>query len=194
MALFCADCPIKNCAKRFGEEEQYPFACPTLREEISQFLTQYQDPETKRLAQASAISSMDHSESRVEQTVQFARNAGFHKLGIAFCISLADYGKALANYLRKEGFQVESVLCKVGHHDRSCIDVEDHRGKPMCNPIAQADYLNQAGTELNISVGLCVGHDSLFFRYSKAPITALIAKDHRYNNCPARFFDARPDL
>jgi uncharacterized metal-binding protein len=26
-------------------------------------------------------------------------------------------------------------------------------------------------------VGLCVGHDSLFFRHSVAPVTVLVAKD-----------------
>lgn len=194
MSLFCADCPMKNCAKRFGEEQQYPPACPTLREESAQFLAPYQEAKTRRLAQAAAVSSMDHSESRVEQTVRFARNAGFRKLGIAFCISLENYGQELVQYLRHEGFQVESVLCKVGHFDRSCIAVEDTRGKPMCNPVAQAEYLNQAGTQLNIAVGLCVGHDSLFFQYSKAPVTVLIAKDHRYSNCPARFFEERREL
>jgi uncharacterized metal-binding protein len=47
----------------------------------------------------------------------------------------------------------------------------------LCNPIGQARLLNEAGTELNIVVGLCVGHDSLFFRHSEAPVTVLVAKD-----------------
>ena len=189
MRLFCADCLIKNCTKRLGEEGAYPPACPTLREEIDRFLTGYQQEEILRLAQAAAVSSMDHGESRAEQTVRLARNLGAEKLGIAFCVSLADEAAGLARYLRREGFAVESVICKVGHHERSCIGVEDSRRKPMCNPIAQAEYLNRAGTQLNIAVGLCVGHDSLFFQFSQAPVTVLIAKDHRYENCPARFFD-----
>ncbi|MCD8122892.1 MAG: DUF1847 domain-containing protein [Clostridiales bacterium] len=187
--LFCASCGVKNCAKRLGEEESFPQFCPSRREEIQEFLACYQDPETKRLAQASAVSSMDNRESRMEQTVNFARNAGFHKIGIAFCISLADYGKSAAAYLKREGFEVESILCKVGHHDRECIGIIDERKKPMCNPVAQAEYLNRSGTELNIIIGLCVGHDSLFMKYSHAPVTVLIAKDHRYHNAPAAFFD-----
>ena len=47
----------------------------------------------------------------------------------------------------------------------------------MCNPIQQARYLNEMGTELNIVIGLCIGHDSLFYRYSQAPVTTLVAKD-----------------
>ena len=36
----------------------------------------------------------------------------------------------------------------------------------MCNPIFQAKMLNEAKTDLNVVVGLCVGHDSLFYKYS----------------------------
>ena len=32
-------------------------------------------------------------------------------------------------------------------------------------------------TELNIALGLCVGHDSMFYKYSEAPVTTLSAKD-----------------
>lgn len=187
--LFCANCAVKNCAKKFGEEKVYPRTCPTLRDEIPEFLKNYEDPQTRFLAHCSSISSaMDHGESRFEQTVRFARECGFKKLGIAFCISLEEQARDCANLLRREGFEVESVICKVGHHDRRVVDVDDPRGKPMCNPVAQAEYLNQAGTEFNIVIGLCVGHDTLFVKYSKAPVTVLIAKDHRYHNCPAEYF------
>ena len=47
----------------------------------------------------------------------------------------------------------------------------------MCNPIGQAKLLNSAQTQLNILLGLCVGHDSLFIKYSEAPVTVLAVKD-----------------
>ena len=47
----------------------------------------------------------------------------------------------------------------------------------MCNPIFQANLLNHEKTEFNILLGLCVGHDSLFFKYSEAPTTVLAVKD-----------------
>ena len=58
------------------------------------------------------------------------------------------------------------------------------RRRQCATPIAQAELLNEAGTELNIIVGLCVGHDALFIRHSKAPVTVLAAKDHVYDNAP----------
>ena len=55
----------------------------------------------------------------------------------------------------------------------------------MCNPILQAKLLNRQGTELNIVVGLCVGHDSLFYKYSDALCTTLVTKDRVTGNNPA---------
>jgi uncharacterized metal-binding protein len=34
-------------------------------------------------------------------------------------------------------------------------------------------------------VGLCVGHDSLFFKYAQAPTTVLVAKDRVFGHNPA---------
>lgn len=47
----------------------------------------------------------------------------------------------------------------------------------MCNPITQAEILNDAGTEFNVLVGLCVGHDALFLKHAKALNTVLVVKD-----------------
>ena len=55
----------------------------------------------------------------------------------------------------------------------------------LCNPIGQAKLLNEAGTGLNVVVGLCVGHDSLFFQHSEAPVTVLVAKDRVTGHNPA---------
>ena len=37
--------------------------------------------------------------------------------------------------------------------------------------------LNKEKTDFNVVIGLCVGHDSLFYKHSEAPVTTLIAKD-----------------
>ena len=55
----------------------------------------------------------------------------------------------------------------------------------MCNPILQAKMLNQAKTDLNVVVGLCVGHDSLFYKYSEAITTTMITKDRVLGHNPA---------
>lgn len=58
-------------------------------------------------------------------------------------------------------------------------------GAAMCNPILQARLLNEAKTDLNVVIGLCVGHDSLFYKYSDAYVTTLVTKDRVTGNNPA---------
>ena len=54
----------------------------------------------------------------------------------------------------------------------------------MCNPIGQAMFLNEAKTDFNIILGLCVGHDSLFIKYSEAPVTVFAVKDRVLGHNP----------
>ena len=55
--------------------------------------------------------------------------------------------------------------------------------------MAQALILNEAKTDLNVIVGLCVGHDSLFIKYSDAIVTTLVTKDRvlAHNPCGALY-------
>ena len=53
-----------------------------------------------------------------------------------------------------------------------------------CNPLLQAELLNRAGTDFNVLVGLCMGHDMLFTSNSKAPVTPLIVKDRLSGHNP----------
>jgi uncharacterized metal-binding protein len=53
-----------------------------------------------------------------------------------------------------------------------------------CNPIGQARLLAKADTQLNISMGLCLGHDLLFQKHSCNPVTTLIVKDRPNGHNP----------
>jgi uncharacterized metal-binding protein len=55
----------------------------------------------------------------------------------------------------------------------------------ICNPIFQARILNEQKTDLNVIVGLCVGHDSLFIKHSDALVTTLVTKDRVLAHNPA---------
>ena len=75
--------------------------------------------------------------------------------------------------------------------DKSAIGTPDQlKIKPgchesLCNPVLQARLLNEKKTDLNVVVGLCVGHDSLFMKHSDAPVTTLITKDRVLGHNPA---------
>jgi len=120
---------------------------------------------------------------RVEEIMNFARRIGARRLGVASCIGLIQEARMLQDILEANGFEVDSVCCKVGSIDKEKIGLRDEEKirpgqyESLCNPVGQAMLLNEAGTELNVVVGLCVGHDSLFFKHSEAPVTVLVAKD-----------------
>jgi uncharacterized metal-binding protein len=128
--------------------------------------------------------------TRVEDTMEFARAMGYRKLGIACCAGLKREGAILESILRKNGFQVSSAVCKTGGVPKEELGIKDEEKvrpggfEAMCNPIAQAMLLDSAGSQLNILVGLCVGHDALFTKTSKAPVTTLVAKDRVLGHNP----------
>jgi uncharacterized metal-binding protein len=130
-------------------------------------------------------------EPRVEEIINFARRIGARRLGIASCIGLIREARILQEILEANGFEVNSVCCKVGSIDKEKIGLKDEEKirpgqyESLCNPVGQAMLLNKASTELNIVVGLCVGHDSLFFKHSEAPVTVLVAKDRVTGHNPA---------
>jgi uncharacterized metal-binding protein len=108
---------------------------------------------------------------------------GYQRLGLAFCIGLAREAAAVAGIFEAQGFEVASVLCKTGRVEKERIGLNDSEkiyqgtAESMCNPILQAKLLNKAETDMNVLLGLCVGHDSLFFKYAQAPTTVLAVKD-----------------
>lgn len=184
----CAYCPSNVRACRQGESESRgPGYCPTKVDQygIDIAYQHYDDPYTRRVAQESArVESEGYCRwTRVEEICQFAKKMGFRKIGIATCISFVDLSNTLSGILESHGFEVASVACKNGGVAKESIDLADfdkiHPGghESMCNPVSQAELLNRAGCEFNVVLGLCVGHDSLFFRYSDGLVTTLVAKD-----------------
>ena len=87
----------------------------------------------------------------------------------------------IINKILTKDFEVFSTCCKICGMDKSEFRLKKlHKKKkvdPMCNPIGQAEILNKNKTDLNIILGLCIGHDILFTKHSKAPVTTLAVKD-----------------
>ena len=179
----CVDCGTLNCETR---DSIYPDFCLTgalTEETLEKVRRLYAEEENNRV---SVISAEIENEfylkfTRVQETVEFARRMGFKKIGIATCAGLIDESRILAKILRKNGFEVYGAVCKIGSIGKTEVGVPQecitNTGPVMCNPILQAEVLGQKETELNIIMGLCVGHDSLFCKYSKALVTTLVAKD-----------------
>ena len=190
----CAKCHVQACSAEPGNT-QPPAFCPMLAEVelLADVKRTYMEPgELQRLAQESArTESAGYCRAtRVEDTIDYARRIGAKKLGIAHCVGLMHEARLAQDIFVAAGFEVYTVCCKVGSISKESIGLKDeekvHPGQyeVLCSPIGQAALLAEAGTQLNVVIGLCVGHDSLFFMHSKAPATVLVAKDRVLGHNP----------
>jgi len=197
--LSCTDCSIYNCRHL---DKKFPEFCLTTHDQgehdiaadiadIKQALSG--DSLDARIAHVSAeIEGEFYGRiTRVEEIIEFAKRLGVKKIGIATCVGLIEEAKIFTQILTARGLDYYSVICKVGAVDKTEIGLQEtdkiqpNCHESMCNPILQAKILNYNKTDLNVIVGLCVGHDSLFIRHSEAPVTTLITKDRVTGHNPA---------
>lgn len=186
----CVDCGTINCD--FMDKE-YPDFCPTTnmdKEILKDAMELYlENEDNRKIANASAEVEAENycKMTRIEEIMEFAKKIGAKKIGIANCVGLLGEARIAAKIFRKHGFEVYGVGCKVGAQLKTKIGISENCeivGKNMCNPILQAKILNSQHTQLNVVIGLCVGHDSLFYKYSDALVTTLIAKDRVLGHNP----------
>jgi uncharacterized metal-binding protein len=199
----CAKCPGPVCNSSAWQEA--PKNCPgKIKSDVIGKATQKCfSPEFREFArQASkqegsgymrlphAPQRMSPVKSRLEDTMELATRMGYKRLGVAFCLGLHYEATLLVPILENRGFEVISACCKCGSVSKAELGLEAWEQvntdgfEAMCHPIAQAELLNEAKTDFNILLGLCVGHDSLFLKNSKALCTVLVAKDRLFGHAP----------
>ena len=188
----CADCAALACEN--PQHKNMPQNCPIRNENLNgSTLEKYATPENKPFFLVSSeIESIGYGKwPRLKEIIEFCKHMDYSKVGIAFCSGLKKEAKVINSILKSHGLEVVSVICKAGGISKERVAVpEKHKlqpgqYEPMCNPIGQAAFLNEQHTQFNIVVGLCVGHDSLFYKYSEAFVTTLIAKDRVLAHNPA---------
>ena len=195
----CAHCALRRenriCLTPSGKASK---GCPTAsgKKETAEANAVYKIPEVKKFARQASIQEgqcyaesdkkryvMHPTKPRIQEIYEFAKKMNYRRLGLIFCVGLAKEAKMVSDILSNQGFDVVSVVCKVGTVPKEEIGVKEEekifigQHETMCNPIAQALIVNRQKTQFNILLGLCVGHDSLFFKYAKAPTTVLAVKD-----------------
>jgi len=174
----CARCESKEC--RDGKD------CFSKDNDHKQL---YQDNQITELHRAASTIEASYygRETRLGEIVLFAKQLQYRRIGLAFCIGLSEEAKIIDEILSIH-FEVVSVCCKVCGIDKKDFDLPQillKNKEVMCNPAGQAQLLNEAETQLNVICGLCVGHDAIFSKASKAPVTTLIAKDRVSGHNPA---------
>ncbi len=195
----CASCtlaaPGRICMNESGKGSP---ACPTLCQDeiLTDARSDYEDPKVLEFARQASIQEaecyanrhqrpyvMQPTKTRLVEICEFAQKMGYRKLGLAFCAGLVREARTVADIFGDRGFDMVSVICKAGRIPKTTIGIADedkvfqNTDEPMCNPIFQAKLLNHEKTDFNVLLGLCVGHDSLFFQHAAAPTTVLAVKD-----------------
>lgn len=181
----CAECPSKLCVS--GPSEDGPTFCPmkTAPDVFEDARTIVQKPEIQKMFRGVARTWKDTrlSKNRIEEVMTYARNMDFKRLGVVFCIGLADQGEVVSAVFKKNGFEVVSACCMTGGFSSDDVGLSEedkiyHEGRqPQCNPVGQALLMNKFRSDLNVLIGLCVGDDALFIKHSDAPVTILAVKD-----------------
>lgn len=202
----CGKCPYKKGQRLcMNQDGKAPDDCPTLKRAttIECAVEMMHLPENYEFVRNSAIQESEGYgnkelgyervspiKPRIQETIEFAQKMKYRRLGLLFCIGLGGEAREVDRLLCGNGFEVVSVCCKLGRKPKEEIGLEqDQKIQPgafesMCNPIAQALVVNEANSEFNILMGLCVGHDSLVLKYSNAPCTVLAVKDRLLGHNP----------
>lgn len=182
-------CARQGCWR--GQDSGIPGYCQANNylEEIEKSKGEYGRPENAHIYEAACVvgAEKDGFRPRIEEALHFSKQLELTKIGFAACTAFEYEMEVLERLFAREGFRVVCASCQIGRvsaEDRGLAHLNEYANS-TCNPVAQAEILNSAGTELNFIVGLCLGHDILFTQYSKAPVSTLIVKDRMTGNNPS---------
>jgi uncharacterized metal-binding protein len=196
----CAKCGLYRCRSP-DSASKYPGSCPhEIYAEKRELTVEegWSQPESRKVFEASddVLAEGYGKWCRVKEVVEYSKRMGYRKLGLAFCVALRNEARALQAILEANDFDVISISCMAGAPIRNQVGFEEISGvgKTLCNPLMQAEVLNENETELNIMAGLCVGHDVLFIKNSKAGVTPLVVKDRVLQHNPAAALGTRSSI
>lgn len=187
----CADCTLHGCKLR--DMEKTPKNCPCKSIDIQERAAElYKEEENHKIAYNAATVESDGYGvlCRMEEIMVFCKKCEYKKIGLVFCMGFKEEAKMVSKILRHNGFEVVSAVCKNGAIPKSSIGIIADQTlsgcaeESMCNPIGQALLMNEAQTQCNILLGLCVGHDTLAMKYLEAPTTVLAVKDRVMGHNP----------
>ncbi|TET28655.1 MAG: DUF1847 domain-containing protein [Candidatus Heimdallarchaeota archaeon] len=194
----CSKCNKLVCSSM--EYDKAPDGCPTIekKEVFKKARKKLENPKILKTSQVAAHVEVTGYMKwpRVQELIVFANKMGYKKLGIAFCIGLKEEAKVLTQILEKNDFEVVTGICTIGSLQKKEMKIPDQdtfttAEEVGCNPIGQAYFLNSENTDLNIVVGLCIGHDINFIKHSEAPTTVLIVKDRVTTHNPVAVLYSR---
>jgi len=194
----CAACNLptfdRACVAEAGKSSK---GCPTYsrKKVLEDSNKEYESAEVLEFARQASIQEaecyanrherpyvMQPTKTRIVEICEFAEKMGYKRLGLAFCLGLAKEAAVVEEILKKNGFEVISVLCKAGRTPKEALDSKRSTKsiRASLNPCATrlpGQASKPRKNRLQHPSRLCVGHDSLFFKFAEAPTTVLAVKD-----------------
>ncbi len=166
MSVDCVSCERYAC--RVGRIDATPNNCP-MRGHFPSFDHLYAAEDVRTLLYESARVEADGYGrwTRVREVTELAARLGYERIGVAYCPDMEREARLAADSFAERGLGVT---------------LPDPRAD--CDPRGQAERMARDGTQLNVIAGMCVGHDTLFIRRSKAPVTSLVVRDLRLAHNP----------
>lgn len=172
----CTKCTIKGCRK-----------AQPCSDRSSEYIDKYYSEENGAYTKSASL-LIDNGRAgtltRIEEIVEFSKQRGYSKLGVAYCYGLEKEAVLLRKHLENEGFKPVMVSCTVDGIKESQLDPSKIKNTVSCNPLGQANILNSSGVEFTILMGLCLGHDILIQKNLKMDFTTFIVKDRVLKHNP----------
>ena len=192
-APYCAWCPASIRAWREGQ----PFLQVS---SVSDSSMQGEESSAKPEVHPTSGESGHDTLLRTAEVIRFARRRGFRRVGIAACVGSESAAEVLRAGLVQAGFDVispDAVAQAVSEAEPwlpQLAVLEPIWTERSCDPAGQAKWLNAAGCDLNVAVGLCVGCDSLFCQHAAAPTTVVPVASHGVEGSRAEVEISQPDV
>ncbi len=177
----CTKCNTKSCRKTES--------CHSQKFDADGLMLAYHLPNNQKIIQAAAT-LVDNGKagtlSRLQEVIEFSKSMNFQRIGIAYCYGMEVDAALITQIFRESGFKTFPVSCTTGGFKQSEVNDESKIEKVSCNPLAQAEQINNESVDFTITMGLCLGHDIIFQKQIKSYTTTLVVKDRVHNNDPIK--------
>lgn len=181
----CTRCNIKSCRTSATR-------CAATKLDIDSIKNSYYEPQNQAIVQAAA-QLVDNGRAgtlgRLEELAEYSKLMNYSRIGLAYCWGMETLAAQVRDYFLSHGFYVVPVSCTVGALSQAEVNETSSLRGVSCNPLSQAEQLNNENIDIALSMGLCVGHDILFNEKIQAPVTTILVKDRVYNNNPIAFLE-----
>ena len=187
--LWCDQCKSNNCDEGYRDGKPDYCRAAVNPDIVETSRKNYLRPDVAKFQLASSSIVKRQKEAgifwpRIQESIEFAKELKIRKVGIAICRSMMWQGAEFAKLMKLAGLEPCMVACMAGGASKEEMGIPEEWAVPACNPLVQAEILNKEGTEFNFIYGLCIGHDTLFIQYSKAPVSVVLVKDRVTVNNP----------